>query len=57
MEGKSLYIRLRLPPEVAEAVLAEARRRGLKPTTLVRMWVFEKAEEVRQKQAVVVTSG
>lgn len=39
---KTITIKLVLPPEVAEAVLAEARRRGLRPTQLVRMWIYEK---------------
>lgn len=35
-------INIRLDPETSSAVRAEARKKGLGPTQLIRMWIMER---------------
>lgn len=35
---------IRLDPETMKAVRAQAKRKGVGPTTLIRMWVMERLE-------------
>jgi hypothetical protein len=45
-------IPVRLPADKWEALRAEARELGIAPSTLLRMWVFEKLRQVQRATSV-----
>jgi hypothetical protein len=42
---------IRLDPETLAKVRSLAKKKGIRPTTLIRMWILEDLEKVEKQQA------